>query len=171
MRQAERRAKTLATLLESATIAFAGRGYEGTSIDAVAAAAGLSKGAVYAHFETKLDLFLAVLDRALADAERRLEGPAAAIGEPLATAADRFFAGGDPDLLTRITTEAWRLALTTPAVRDRLSRFRTEMVARLAHSGVDAGLAPAEALTRAGLVTKLIDGLMVERQLERAIGA
>ena len=68
-------------------------------------------------------------------------------------------------------TEAWRLALTTPSVRDRLNAFRTEMVARLAERAVAAGMAPAAALARAGVVAKLIDGLMVERQLERAVGA
>ncbi len=171
MRQAERRAKTLATLLEAATSAFAQRGYDGTSIDAVAAVAGFSKGAVYSHFETKLDVFLAVLDRSLEDARWRLEGPLAATTEPPAAAANRFFAGGDADRLTRIMTEAWRLALTTPPVRVRLNAFRTEMVARLAERAVDAGLTPAEALARAGVVAKLIDGLMVERQLERAVGA
>ena len=64
MRQTERRARTRAALLRAALAAFAERGYEGASIDTIAATAGLSKGAVYANFPNKLDLYLAVkLDR------------------------------------------------------------------------------------------------------------
>ncbi|MGL5987783.1 MAG: TetR/AcrR family transcriptional regulator, partial [Burkholderiales bacterium] len=41
---------------------FARKGYHGASLDQVAADAGLTKGAVYWHFQSKSDLFLALLD-------------------------------------------------------------------------------------------------------------
>src|SRR3954447_17409508 len=56
----DRRAQVLA----AATRAFARTGYAGTSTDAVAREAGVSQPYVVRMFGTKLDLFLAVFDRA-----------------------------------------------------------------------------------------------------------
>ncbi len=50
-----------ARLLEVATNLFMERGFDGTSIDAVAEAAGVSKPTVYARYHDKRDLFAAVL--------------------------------------------------------------------------------------------------------------
>ena len=52
---------TRGQLIEVATSLFADRGYEGTSIEAVLAAAGVSRGAIYHHFAGKEALFKAVL--------------------------------------------------------------------------------------------------------------
>jgi AcrR family transcriptional regulator len=49
-------------LIEVATRLFAERGYEDTSIEAVLAAAGVSRGALYHHFAGKDALFRAVLE-------------------------------------------------------------------------------------------------------------
>ncbi len=57
---AGRGATTRAHLIEVATGLFADRGYEGTSIDAVLDAAGVSRGALYHHFASKEALFEAV---------------------------------------------------------------------------------------------------------------
>src|SRR5437016_12905943 len=48
-------------LLDVATTLFMERGFDGTSIDAVAEAAGVSKPTVYARYHDKRDLFAAVL--------------------------------------------------------------------------------------------------------------
>jgi TetR/AcrR family transcriptional repressor of mexJK operon len=48
-------------LLDVATRLFMERGFDGTSIDAVAEAAGVSKPTVYARYQDKRDLFVAVL--------------------------------------------------------------------------------------------------------------
>jgi TetR/AcrR family transcriptional repressor of mexJK operon len=50
-----------ARLLDVATSLFMERGFDGTSIDAVAEAAGVSKPTVYARYHDKRDLFAAVL--------------------------------------------------------------------------------------------------------------
>lgn len=54
-------------LLEAARQVFADRGYDGASLDLVAAAAGMTKGAVYHHFESKADLFWALAEKRLSD--------------------------------------------------------------------------------------------------------
>ena len=50
-----------ARLLDAATTLFMERGFDGTSIDAVAEAAGVSKPTVYVRYRDKRDLFAAVL--------------------------------------------------------------------------------------------------------------
>jgi AcrR family transcriptional regulator len=53
---------TRGQLIDVATGLFAEHGYEGTSIEAVLTAAGVSRGALYHHFAGKEALFTAVLD-------------------------------------------------------------------------------------------------------------
>jgi len=49
-------------VLESAKAAFARDGFAGTNVNRVAAAAGISVGALYKYFRTKDDLFLAIIE-------------------------------------------------------------------------------------------------------------
>jgi AcrR family transcriptional regulator len=64
-------AETRARLLRAAADVFAARGYDGTRVADIAAAAGVSNGALYAHFGSKAELLLASLrahgGRVLAD--------------------------------------------------------------------------------------------------------
>src|SRR6266851_722858 len=71
---------TRAALLDEATALFAARGYAATSLEDVASASRVTRGAVYHHFAGKQALFEAVLDR---QEERAMAEVAAA-----ATAAD-----------------------------------------------------------------------------------
>ena len=54
-------AETRARLLRAAADVFAARGYDGTRVADIAAAAGVSNGALYAHFGSKAELLLASL--------------------------------------------------------------------------------------------------------------
>ena len=67
-------------ILDAALACFASRGYHETSVDDIAARAGLSKGAIYWHFAGKRELFLALIDRAAA--------PALALADTVADAPD-----------------------------------------------------------------------------------
>lgn len=58
--QAERTEATTAALVDAARDLFGRDGYDATSLDAVAARAGMTKGAVYHHFDGKRRLFEAV---------------------------------------------------------------------------------------------------------------
>lgn len=60
---ASRQADTLTDIRESAFQLFGRFGYDGVSIDDIAKAAGLSKGALYWHFQGKDELFLDCLQR------------------------------------------------------------------------------------------------------------
>src|SRR5260370_39652317 len=54
-------ADTRSRLLQAAADVFAERGYEGTRVADIAAAAGVSNGALYAHFASKAELLVAAL--------------------------------------------------------------------------------------------------------------
>jgi AcrR family transcriptional regulator len=60
MRRAERREQ----ILDAATRAFARAGFAATSLDDLAAEAGITRVILYRHFESKTDMYRAVLDRA-----------------------------------------------------------------------------------------------------------
>jgi AcrR family transcriptional regulator len=60
--QSERREATRAAIVKAAKRLFGERGFASTTIDNVATAAHVAKGAVYHHFETKEALFETVFD-------------------------------------------------------------------------------------------------------------
>lgn len=53
---------TKAKLFHAAQRVFARRGFEAATIDQIARSAGFSRGAFYAHFKTKEDVFLGMLE-------------------------------------------------------------------------------------------------------------
>jgi AcrR family transcriptional regulator len=61
-----RRARTREALLEAAARVYARRGFAGATLEEVAAEAGFTKGAVYAHFGSKENLLLALVEEHLA---------------------------------------------------------------------------------------------------------
>ncbi|MFI6323557.1 TetR/AcrR family transcriptional regulator [Nonomuraea sp. NPDC050556] len=81
--QAERSGATSATLVEVARLLFARDGYAGTSIDAVAAAAGMTKGAAYHHFDGKAALFRAVFEQEQSQVAAVLEEAAGRAPNPM----------------------------------------------------------------------------------------
>lgn len=62
-RQLLSREERSASILHAAAVAFAGAGFAATSMDDVALAAGVTKLIVYRHFDSKEELYRAVLER------------------------------------------------------------------------------------------------------------
>jgi AcrR family transcriptional regulator len=75
--QAERSSATSAALIAEARRLFGRDGYTETSIDTIAAAAGMTKGAAYHHFSGKPALFRAVFVREQSELAAALERTAA----------------------------------------------------------------------------------------------
>jgi AcrR family transcriptional regulator len=71
-RQRARQDRIVAVAMEH----FAKHGYEGAKAEAIAAAAGVSKGAVFGYFGSKAGLFLAAYRRATQTFSKYLEAPA-----------------------------------------------------------------------------------------------
>lgn len=63
---------TRLALVESATGLFASKGFSATSLDEVATNARLTKGAIYHHFASKVDLFEAVCDHLVVDSVEQM---------------------------------------------------------------------------------------------------
>src|SRR3954453_3654381 len=82
MSRAEKQEATRRSLLGSASRLFCRRGLEGTSVDEVAEAAGYTKGAFYANFKSKEELFLVMLDEKFSRELERLDRTLAGTDEP-----------------------------------------------------------------------------------------
>jgi len=85
----ERGQATRRQLVQAATALFAARGYEAASIEAVLEEAGVSRGALYHHFEDKRALFEAVLDTVEGDLAATVMAAANDVADP----ADMLTAG------------------------------------------------------------------------------
>jgi len=118
-------------LLEAAAKVFSERGYRGASVDAVAAEAGLSKGAVYWNFSSKDELFLALL-------EERIDKRVAEIVDVLRTApvdrpVDDSITRRWEELLAQerelmlLSQEHWAMAVRDPELRERFAARHERM--------------------------------------------
>lgn len=69
------RAQRREQILTAATEAFARTGFAATSLDDIAAEAGITRVILYRHFDSKTDLYQAVLDRMTARLRAHVEEP------------------------------------------------------------------------------------------------
>jgi TetR/AcrR family transcriptional repressor of mexJK operon len=144
-RQAEKRA----ALLEAAMVVFLAEGYAGTSMQAVAARAGVSKMTLYRHFDDKEQLFLAMFfEQCMRSRDRATVQPARDVRE--ATAALEEFARG----FCRAFTDPGMLALFRMLIGEtgrfpQLGKTFYEHGPRLEIADIEvilSGLLPAQAV-------------------------
>jgi AcrR family transcriptional regulator len=159
-----KRERTRAALIDAAAALVGEFGYEGTSLEAVAARAGMSRGAIYGNFASRDDLFLAVAEtmwRPVApdfppgtSFSRRMH----ILGEAVAKEAEARRGAA-------VGAVSFQLyALTHPAMRERLLARNREiyrlMAERVRADSGDSELPlPPEMLVKA--VHALIEGLML----------
>lgn len=169
--RSEKREQTRAQLLDAAATVFAERGLDGATVDDVAAHAGFTKGAVYAHFGSKDELFLAMLEQRYAcrmeELERVLLAPGAAV-DNARTAGQEFqrYAQSDPDW-QRLYLEATLRASRDAGFRAAFARRHREMHDRmaavieqgLAQSGLEASI-PYDRLATA--ISAIVSGVLLE---------
>ncbi len=111
--QAERRAATRAALIAAGRTLFAARGYEDVSSEEVAAAAGVTRGALYHHFDGKRELFAAVFEAVEAELVTRFDLSGLDGEDPLGA----LIAASDQFLDLSLDSEVQRIALLDgPAV-------------------------------------------------------
>lgn len=128
MTRKERQAHTRLCLMRSAARVFSERGLQQASIDDVAHDAGFTKGAFYANFASKEDLFLAMLEERLAERTQQFEAIAGREGEDIEEQARE--AGDDFVRYLASDTEWQKLFFEFAAYASRNEEFRIEMVAR-----------------------------------------
>lgn len=169
------REETRRRVLDAAAHAFAARGFEATTLDDVAAAAGLTKGAIYSSFRGKDELILALMEQRIAERMR-------AAGDAFAEARDAE--GGVQDAGARLIEavhsdrewqrlfiEYWSRAMRDPPMREQLAERRRELrdlIARAIEGAArERGLslaAPPEQL--AVVILALSNGLAIEAQID-----
>ncbi|HEX2036802.1 MAG TPA: TetR/AcrR family transcriptional regulator [Chloroflexota bacterium] len=100
--RAQQREQTRRTLLREGRRLFATEGYGAVGLSAIVRAAGVTKGALYHHFDSKADLFRAVLEQVQQEVAQRVLTAAEAHDDPWAqlSAGCRAFltASTDPDI-------------------------------------------------------------------------
>jgi len=123
----EKQAHTRTCLMQAAARVFARKGLQHSSIDEVAEDAGFTKGAFYANFKNKEELFLAMLDERFS---RRLEEIEEVIDDE-GTATEKARRAGD-DFAEMVASDLeWqRLFFEFQAYAARNDDFRQELVTR-----------------------------------------
>jgi AcrR family transcriptional regulator len=135
-RQLLPRSERRETILRAAALAFAVKGFAATSMEDVAAEAGITKLIVYRHFGSKEELYEAVLDRV---SNRLAEEFVAGVA---GMAVERGAEVGVRSLLTVAREDSdgfvllWRHAVREPQFADHALRFREQAVV-LARSLLD----------------------------------
>ncbi len=148
---------------------------QGASIDLIAERAGYTKGAFYAHFPSKEELFLAMLEEKFAADLERLEAAMAGSGKPTdeaRQAAGEFlhYVDRDPEwprLYQEFATHAARndefraeFAARQRTLRDGMA----ELFARWASSfGVEPTVSPADV---AAMTFFMADGFLIDRIID-----
>jgi AcrR family transcriptional regulator len=124
-RQQVRTQETQKRLLDAAEEVFVRDGYEAAQLDAIATRAGRSKGAVYTHFKSKEDLFLALFEhRTRSYIDRLLQSLSSCSTQKERLQAFRdFYVNLDHDRTWPILTLEFKLyALRHPESKGRLRR-------------------------------------------------
>jgi AcrR family transcriptional regulator len=170
-RQRPTRAQTRQRLLEAAGEVFAQRGYDRASLDDVAAAAGLTKGAVYSSFAGKDELFYALMRERI---DERLALVTTAV-ERQGTVRDitSDAAGGVAELMSSqrdwhlLFIEFWARAVRDPELHDEFARERRSvrgLIAQFleAHAAQARVELPVPADQLAVAVLALSNGIAIE---------
>jgi AcrR family transcriptional regulator len=124
-RQQLRTQETQKRLLDAAEEVFVRDGYEAAQLDAIAARADRSKGAVYTHFKSKEDLFLALFEHRTREYIDRLVAALrkCTTQKQRMTAFREFYVGLVEDTTWPILTLEFKLfALRHPDSKERLRR-------------------------------------------------
>ena len=171
--RAERQARTREELLAAAERLFVSRGFHATTLDAVADAAGYTKGAVYSNWSGKEDLFLAVyerrVDRFLPQVRRTLAAaPTAGDGLVALVAAHRSQQDQEADHWLAVFLEFWTHVLRHPEHRARFAaahlRYVDELAVGVERWAAESGAAlPFDARRLTVAVSIMTTGLGLER--------
>lgn len=185
MTRAESKERTRQRLLAEAQRLFRERGYAATSLEQIAEAAEVTKGAIYGHFASKEDLMLSALEAASApdysatlnDQSRPLRERLAGYGR--AVAADQ---PGDTEQVA-VYLEFYAALLRSPDALQRYSsRVEHRLQALAAADDADSddlapGVTPVDAwaigqalLAGLQIYKRLAPGLVTPETFERAFG-
>jgi AcrR family transcriptional regulator len=129
----EKNAVTRRALLDAARDVFGRRGYGGASLEEIADEAGYSRGALYHHFDSKEDLFLALLDERLTERVREIDRAFSEGAETKEATVEQAQRAAREAVDAFRQNHEWRaLYLEFVAHADRDPRFRRQLALRAA---------------------------------------
>lgn len=140
-KQFERSTATRTRILAVARAAFARDGYGATSLDRIAAEAGVTKGALYHHYDGKEALFAAVFEIVSLDTVAAAGARAAGVGAPrerLKAAAMAWLEAVERGDARAILLDIAPAALGFARARAIEERLTLEPLARLARAVIEA---------------------------------
>jgi len=165
--QAERREATIGAIEQAAQRLFEIRGFADTTVDDIAAAAGVAKGAFYHHYQSKESVFTQVLERTQA-----------ALAREIAAVAVK---GANPVAMLRLGLRAYMEACERPGVRQVLlldgpvvlgwMRWRAiddKYFGEMTRRSIAAALGPNAPAIHVRAVTALISGAFAEAAMTSA---
>jgi AcrR family transcriptional regulator len=171
----EQQARTRSTLLQSASRVLACKGLHRASIDDITADAGFTKGAFYANFRSKDELFLVMLDEHFAErlaAVERITAEQGGLVEQARRAGDEFTDAlrGDEEwcrLFLEFASHASRHEDFRRAFVERSRRLRDGIAAIFARRAAEAGIElPVPPQTLAQMTFAMGHGVAVEQLLD-----
>ena len=130
-RQQERTEITRARFIQSAEKIFARDGFEAAKLEEIATAAGYTRGAFYSNFESKEDLFFALLEKEISHRIAALEKEMAKFRDPEAKlkAMREFFLSKTLDRRWSLLAMEFKLfAVRHPEVKQRLAAMHRRFV-------------------------------------------
>jgi AcrR family transcriptional regulator len=145
--QTERSTATRAALVAAARPRFAERGYAAVGTPELAAAAGVTRGALYHQFTDKRALFAAVAEEVEAEVTRALAAAvmAAAPHDPLEAlhvAIDAWLDSCEDPEVRQVLLIDGPAVLGWEELRDLLARYGLGLTVQLVQAGISAGRLP-----------------------------
>lgn len=153
-----------AQILKAAQSCFGKTGYHKTKMDDIVRASGLSKGALYWHFKSKDEIFLALFDQY--DREIFAAWDDLSDGHSLETLRIESEIVLNALIGDHSLVELWSEFLKHPLARERFAAIyesSRERLGRTIEKGIERGeIAPCEARHAAAMLTAVIEGLLLQ---------
>ena len=163
-------------ILKAARTCFVRKGYHQTTMDDIVQEAGLSKGGVYWHFDSKKELFLAIIESTLGASQvamRESLASQASAREKLNTVMAAFAEMVTSNQLSEIaplTLGVWAQNWQDPDVNKVVTKvykqFRDSVVQMIEQGIAQGEFKPVNAMALTSILLALYDGLMVQVMID-----
>lgn len=157
--KSDKRERTRVRLLEAAAQVIAEKGFEGSSLEAIARRAGMTRGAIYANFRNRDELFLAVVETRWRPIMPRFE-ERSSYADQMGALAQAVVAALPARKAAAVGAASFNAyALTHEPMRARLVQLNAETYRRMAQ-GIVASVPERELPMRPETFARVLHGLI-----------
>ena len=171
--RAESKDRTRAALLRAGGDLFADLGYNATTVEAIVERAGFTRGAFYAHFTDKADLFATLLAETRHQAMAHIRDQVAAADDSAKVGViQRWYDSLDAESPWGLAyAEFWPQAIRDPALRTRLAAVQEATHDAIEQTLIDyctmAGVElPIPVSEMAAMILAVAEGVAAQRRLD-----